>query len=174
MGRWEDDSSAEGWAEYHRVLTEWIERGNPDTRVGGGESYRDMQARFLPWSSRCAAHAADDWAVLLIAHGGLYRCMLPLVLGNVSAAFALAHTLEGNAAYVLSQVRPQRRPGLPALERRGSRGRRARMKTWWRAYLASQFPSCARALHAAAHAPVWVCWRSDPQEWRVITRRSGG
>ena len=105
VGRWEDDSSAEGWAEYHRVLTEWMERGNPDARVGGGESYRDMQARFTPFvESLRPAHAADDGAVLLIAHGGLYRCMLPLVLRNISAAFALEHTL-GNAAYVLAESR---------------------------------------------------------------------
>jgi hypothetical protein len=42
--------------------------------------------------------------VLLIAHGGLYRCMLPLVLRNISVAFALEHTL-GNAAYALTESR---------------------------------------------------------------------
>jgi broad specificity phosphatase PhoE len=105
VGHWEGDNSAAGWAEYDRVLSAWMREGNPDARVGGGESYRDMQARFVPFiDSLRAAHGAGDRAVLLVAHGGLYRCMLPLVLCNISAAFALAHTL-GNGSYALAESR---------------------------------------------------------------------
>jgi 2,3-bisphosphoglycerate-dependent phosphoglycerate mutase len=104
VGQWEDDSSAEGWAEHDRVLSAWMREGNPDARVGGGESYREIEARFVPFIEALrAAHGTGDRAVLLVAHGGLYRCMLPLVLRNISATFALEHTL-GNAAYALAEL----------------------------------------------------------------------
>jgi broad specificity phosphatase PhoE len=42
--------------------------------------------------------------VALVGHGGLYRLMLPLVLANVSAAFAMETPIP-NASYVRAETR---------------------------------------------------------------------
>jgi hypothetical protein len=44
--------------------------------------------------------------VVLVGHGGLYHCMLPLVLVNVDWDLALAQPIH-NTGYVLAEARPE-------------------------------------------------------------------
>ena len=69
---------------YWDVTAQWMERRNWEARIPGGESYHDVQARFMPLIHRLEdAYRATDANILLIGHGGTYRCMLPLLLSNI-------------------------------------------------------------------------------------------
>jgi 2,3-bisphosphoglycerate-dependent phosphoglycerate mutase len=91
----------EAWALYAAADAGW-RRGALESRVPGGESFLDMRARFVPFVERLVADRERIGGdVLLIGHGGLYRCMLPLVLLGVTPEQARA-TPFGNCQYVLA------------------------------------------------------------------------
>ncbi|MBI1922924.1 histidine phosphatase family protein [Candidatus Poribacteria bacterium] len=43
-------------------------------------------------------HSPDG--IILVGHGGLYRCMLPLVLVNVDVRFVLEHSISNTGCIV--------------------------------------------------------------------------
>lgn len=90
VGQFEGTREQSHWEEFDHVVAAWLTDGEVDRRVGGGESHREMQARFLPLVEEVAALPGTT---VLVGHGGLYCCMLPCVLANVSVAWALAHPL---------------------------------------------------------------------------------
>jgi broad specificity phosphatase PhoE len=96
----EGRSDPAGWAEYTRVLEEWILRRRWERRIEGGESFFDIRDRFVPLIGHLLDRYGDSReGVILVGHGGLYRCMLPLVLENIDFGFAMQHPL-GNTQYV--------------------------------------------------------------------------
>jgi 2,3-bisphosphoglycerate-dependent phosphoglycerate mutase len=91
-----------GWALYDSVLQTWVE-GNWEHRIEGGESMRDMEARFVPFIEELVRkYGEQPGALALVGHGGLYRCMLPLVLANIDFAFTMANGID-HSAYVLAE-----------------------------------------------------------------------
>lgn len=98
VGRYDGSSDAEHWREYDDVLTAWMLRDDWDRRVGGGESYREMERRFQPFVEQILGQAGTT---VLVGHGGIYRCMLPRTLANVTPRWALAHPLD-NTEVVLA------------------------------------------------------------------------
>lgn len=102
----EGRSDPASWGQYEAVSDAWLREGRPEARLDGGESFLDMRARFLPFIERLTrTHGPAGGGAVLIGHGGLYRCMLPLVLVNVDAAFGLAHPI-GPAGVVVTELGP--------------------------------------------------------------------
>jgi probable phosphoglycerate mutase len=80
---------------YWEITTAWMERGEWNARIEGGESYNDIGDRFMPFVRGLEeSYRQTDANVLLIGHGGTYRCMVPLLLSNVDHAFALEHHFD--------------------------------------------------------------------------------
>ena len=106
-GLLEGCSDADSWAQHRRLKEDWLTRGEWDKRIDQGESFLDMRARFVPFVEQWVEQSNDEPEadVLLIGHGGLYICMLPLVLRNVSHAFVLAQPFP-NTGYVLAELEP--------------------------------------------------------------------
>jgi broad specificity phosphatase PhoE len=103
-GVWEGRSDAAGWEEYERVLAAWIEKGDWQQRMEGGESFDDMRVRFVPPVEQLVEQYGHSPAGIgLIGHGGLYRCMLPLVLENIEHDFALRHPISHTGLVVAEQ-----------------------------------------------------------------------
>lgn len=99
----EGRGDAEAWAAHHAVVTAWANRDYAQC-IPGGESFFDMQARFVPFiQSLVDAHAQKDAAVLLIGHGSLLTHMLPLVLMNIDRAFIDHHGMR-NCVYIRAVV----------------------------------------------------------------------
>jgi broad specificity phosphatase PhoE len=96
-GVMEGRGDAEAWAAHGAVIAAWA-RGEHGQCIPGGESYRDMQTRFVPFI-RClvAQHAQSDDAILLVSHGSLLHHMLPLVLSNIDSGFVQHHPLRNCA-----------------------------------------------------------------------------
>lgn len=100
----EGQSDPASWALHRQVRLAWLEQGDWEQRIPGGESFLDMRARFEPFIQRLL-QSPRDASLILVGHGGLYTCMLPLILANVSFAFATVQTFP-NTAYVLAHSQP--------------------------------------------------------------------
>jgi broad specificity phosphatase PhoE len=101
------------WARYRQLRSAWIDNHHWDARIEQGESFRDMEQRFVPFIQHLLQQVDhSDSSIVLIGHGGLYACMLPLILRNVSFAMAATYTFP-NTAYVLAESQNR---GLVCLE----------------------------------------------------------
>jgi probable phosphoglycerate mutase len=115
----EGKSDASSWAEYHRVLEEWVYHQRWESRIEGGESFIEIKDRFVPFIENLLQEYGDSsYDLVLIGHGGLYQCMLPLVLDNVDVGFAMQHTLS-NTGYVEAEMKDGK---LVCVEWNGIRG----------------------------------------------------
>jgi len=99
----EGTSGPETWAAFWALREAWWPGWQWERRIKGGESFLDMQARFVPFvDGLLAADNQRDASLVLIGHGGLYLSMLPLVLVNVDFEFA-SHQPFPNTGYVLAE-----------------------------------------------------------------------
>lgn len=122
-GVMEGKGSEEAWAAHEAAITAWAIHDYAQ-RIPGGESFVDMQARFVPLIQQLVSqYAGEAEAVLLISHGSLLHHMLPLVLHNIDHTFVNQHPLR-NCACVHAVGTPD---GLVCLDwdniRVGARGR---------------------------------------------------
>lgn len=90
VGEFEGTRDAAHWAEYDAVVAAWIEQGDADRRVGGGESHHELCARLSDVVHEVAERPGTS---LLVGHGGLFLYGLPFVLDGVPAAWAVDHPL---------------------------------------------------------------------------------
>ena len=112
-GMAEGRSDEEAWALWRWVMDEWLDHGRFDSRIDSGESYRDIQARFVPFVEQLVhdwRNSADN--LILLGHGGLFLTMLPLVLSNIDVAFVGSHSISNTGA-IIAELRPS---GLVCLE----------------------------------------------------------
>jgi broad specificity phosphatase PhoE len=100
-GDLEGRSDAEAWAIHARWSGDWLEERDRDRGPEGGESFQQIQARFVPFvRDLMGAPAGAGEAPLLIGHGGIYRLMLPLVLENIDHAFVREHRFPNCSSVV--------------------------------------------------------------------------
>ena len=105
----EGRSDDEAWSLHRRVTGDWLGRGELSSRIEGGESFKDIQARFVPFVERLVQERRGSRAnVILLGHGGVFSAMLPLVLANIDAAFVGSHPIVNTGAVVAE-------PGLHGL-----------------------------------------------------------
>ena len=91
----------EAWQAHQAVVQAW-DNGDHGRQIAGGESFNDMQKRFVPFIKQLVSEFGEgDAAVVLLSHGGLLHQMLPLVLSNIDRAFTKDHPL-GNCACVVA------------------------------------------------------------------------
>jgi broad specificity phosphatase PhoE len=101
----EGRADAEAWQQHSAATDFWLQQGNSHYKPEGGESFLDIQGRFLPFVQGLVErhrHAAES--ILLVTHGGLCQLMLPLLCANLDPAFVAAHGM-GHTTPVI--VEPQ-------------------------------------------------------------------
>jgi broad specificity phosphatase PhoE len=112
-GALEGRADRAAWEQHLAVFHEWVDEGRHERRVAGGESYLDIQARFVPFVEGLVERYGDSPAnIVLVAHGGLYRLTLSLVLANVELAYAAWHAVDYTQV-VVAETRPE---GLVCVE----------------------------------------------------------
>ena len=90
------------WQVYLHLCEAWLSRNEWHQRIEQGESYEEIQQRFVPFVARLLqTYGTSAGAVVLVGHGGTYRCMLPLVLRNIDFRFILKHSMSHTAVVVL-------------------------------------------------------------------------
>lgn len=114
----EGKSDPASWQLHQKVREDWLIRREMDSVIPGGERFAEIQRRFVPFiQGLTSPEDPADRRILLVGHGGLYQCMLPLVLTNIQAAWAV-HQPFPNTAYVLAE---RRLGGLVCLDWCGNR-----------------------------------------------------
>jgi broad specificity phosphatase PhoE len=107
-GVYEGRSHEAAWTAHADVQRRWLEHGRAEARMDGGESLVDLRARFLPFVRRLLAHGGRHETLVLVGHGGLYRCVLPDVVDGIDPS-DLGDLALGYARYVTADLRPDGR-----------------------------------------------------------------
>lgn len=104
VGMFEGTSDPANWEAYEQVLRGWLLDGRKDLRTGGGENLTEIEDRFGAFVFSLPRRFPDGGDVILLGHGGLFRCALPHVLVNVSSRYSYANVL-GHVAWVTAEFR---------------------------------------------------------------------
>jgi broad specificity phosphatase PhoE len=103
VGVLEGKSDQASWDAYWDLVEAWVKRHDWGRRIEGGESFVDIRNRFLPFIRSLVQQPLQiSGGVVLVGHGGTYRCMLPLLFENVSFEFAAEHGLT-ETGYVVGK-----------------------------------------------------------------------
>lgn len=98
-----DDAS---WGLWDWVWNEWHVYGRLDSKIEGGESFLDLQARLYPFARSLAA-GEDGGSAVLIGHGGLFTAVLPGLMANETQIREQVSDLSfANTAYALAEMTP--------------------------------------------------------------------
>ncbi len=98
VGIYEGTSGPEGWQVYNEILADWVDHQRWDRGFEGGKSFNDMRRRFLPFIQELVTEFQEtNDSILLVTHGGLLRCMLPLVLANIDFSFTMRNHIPNTA-----------------------------------------------------------------------------
>ena len=109
VGVYEGKCDPEGWRLHRQVQEDWFFKGQLDSKMLGGESFLDIQARLVPFIDELLqAQGGENQKFVLVGHGGLYIAMLPVIVKNVDHSFAFQHSL----AYTDFAVAENRPDGL--------------------------------------------------------------
>ena len=97
VGVYEGTTDPGHWEAFTQLMTDWLVHHQWDRRIQGGESYRDIAARFSPFLHQLLASSAPGDVHVLVTHGGLLRCMVPLIASNIDGQYATDHPLDNTA-----------------------------------------------------------------------------
>jgi probable phosphoglycerate mutase len=106
VGIYEGTTDPQGWRLHRQVQEDWYFRKKLDSKIPGGESFIDIQERFVPFIDTLLQGGRNsDEELVLVGHGGLYICMLPVIFQNVDHEFAVQHGYP-NTGYALGETQP--------------------------------------------------------------------
>ncbi|MBI5297865.1 MAG: histidine phosphatase family protein [Chloroflexi bacterium] len=87
LGELEGRGDDEAWEIHSHYWQNWLQGLKRDQCPPGGETYYDIQRRFVSFVEGLIRQFGGTQAEFLcIAHGGVYTFGLPLVLSNISMA----------------------------------------------------------------------------------------
>jgi broad specificity phosphatase PhoE len=98
----EGRSDPEAWELHRDIMERWLLHRQHDARIPEGESFGEIRSRFVRFVGGLLEAQEPADSSILVGHGGLYECMLPLVLVNLERGPELPFP---NAAYVLAEKR---------------------------------------------------------------------
>lgn len=97
-----------GRAIYEELSRKWLIEKDLEVRHGEGESFADVQRRFLPFVREVMnRHALDSGIVVIVAHSATLGFMVPMLATNVPSDFALRHPLP-NTGIIKTELRDSR------------------------------------------------------------------
>lgn len=99
----EGKSDETSWSLHRRFYEDWTVHHEHTSKPEGGESFLDIQQRFLPFIETLKQHDEEE-QILLVGHGGLFGLMLPLVLTNIDQGFIRTHAI-GHAEGIVAELR---------------------------------------------------------------------
>lgn len=105
VGVLEGRADDEAWRLWRELFDDWTQHQRWTRSIDGGETFYDVQNRFVPLVDQLIEkHGDTDTNLLCVAHGGLYWMALPLVLANVDTAFIAAHGGFDYASLVVAEL----------------------------------------------------------------------
>jgi broad specificity phosphatase PhoE len=98
-GVYEETSEQENgaWRHIINVDTEerWWKYKDFEAKMEGGESFNDIKKRFMPFvDTLVETYKNTDKNILILAHCGIYKAMMPEVFPNISLDFSFKHEIK--------------------------------------------------------------------------------
>jgi probable phosphoglycerate mutase len=101
-------SAEDSRAVYAELARKWTLDKDLEARHGEGESFADVQRRFLPFVREVMnRHAQDSGVVMIVAHAATLGFMVPVLANNVPADYAVLHPMP-NSGIVKTELRDSR------------------------------------------------------------------
>jgi 2,3-bisphosphoglycerate-dependent phosphoglycerate mutase len=95
-------------AIYLGLAHKWLVDKDLEARHGTGESFAEVQRRFLPFVREVMnRHALDPGVVVIVAHSATLGFTMPMLANNVPSDFALRHPLP-NTGIIKTELRDGR------------------------------------------------------------------
>jgi probable phosphoglycerate mutase len=117
LGDLEGTGDERTWAFWQELFDDWTRYGRWERSAPGGETFHDVQRRFVAFIERLIQqHAGSHTNLLCVGHGGLYWVMLPQVLTNIEMQFILDHLTFEYTSVIVAELRSE---GLVCLEWNG-------------------------------------------------------
>jgi broad specificity phosphatase PhoE len=92
MGELEGKQGADALKREMEIFENWLVRGELETRIPGGESRSDIEERFFRFMRRLESDRyGGDSNILIVAHAGLFMCVLPRLCPDIPIDFAYHH-----------------------------------------------------------------------------------
>ncbi|MGH8176327.1 MAG: histidine phosphatase family protein [Steroidobacter sp.] len=92
-------------AVYMDLARKWTVDKDIDARHGDGESFADVQRRFLPFVRELMnRHALDQGVIAIVAHSATLGFMTPVLATNIPADYALRFPLP-NTGVIKTELR---------------------------------------------------------------------
>jgi broad specificity phosphatase PhoE len=106
VGIYEGTTDPAGWELHRQVQEDWFIHNKLESKMPGGESFLEIRKRFVPFIAGLVQSESDaDRTIVLVAHGGLYLAMLPVILKNVDFALAVQYNFPYTAC-IAAETRP--------------------------------------------------------------------
>lgn len=103
----EGRSDVEAWRLWRDLFEAWTHNERRDSSIEGGESFHQVQERFVAFVDGLVRQYGQTSSNLLcVAHAGLYWMMLPLVVKGVDYELIAAHHGFDHGAVVASELNP--------------------------------------------------------------------
>ena len=104
VGIYEGTTGLQGWQLHRQVQEDWYFNYKLESKMPEGESFIEIRERFVPFIEGLLQDGQNpDEELVLVGHGGLYICMLPVVFINIDHEFAVQHGFP-NTAYALGET----------------------------------------------------------------------
>lgn len=109
LGELEGRGDDGAWSIHAKYVRDWLDGQNRDQCPAGGESYYDIERRFVPFvEGLIRQFSGSKSEVLCVAHGGVYMFGLPLVLSNISLEFICKRRGIGHTEIIVAELQDGR------------------------------------------------------------------
>ncbi|HSQ39110.1 MAG TPA: histidine phosphatase family protein, partial [Anaerolineales bacterium] len=106
VGIYEGTTDPAGWDLHRQVQEDWFHHQKFDSKMPGGENFHEIRARFVPLIDKLVQQGkGTDQNYLLVAHGGLYLAMLPVIFKNIPVEFAIQYNIPHTTCSI-AETRP--------------------------------------------------------------------
>jgi broad specificity phosphatase PhoE len=103
----EGHSDEASWQRWQELYDAWTMHQRWERCIEGGETYIDIQNRFVPFiNGLISQFGSTEERILCVSHGGVCSLMLPLVLRYTDQNTFALHRFDYTACMV-SELRPE-------------------------------------------------------------------
>ena len=100
----EGHADEDSWQQWHMLFDSWTVKKQWQQCIEGGETFFDIRNRFVPFvDGLINKFDGTETKVLCVAHGGIYRLMLPLIFKNYDEKILEQQGIE-YTSYIISEV----------------------------------------------------------------------
>lgn len=105
-GSLEGHDDEDAWETMKKTFENWMKGKSRENPLCGGESFQDVQDRFVPFIDHLIQkYQSNDVNLVCVAHGGIYWMMLPIVLKNVDIQYISNHNGFDHTTVVVSELK---------------------------------------------------------------------